>query len=124
MMRRIIALALVGVSIPAGAEPTKQNKIGNGADALVTCSSREVKDYVFCQGFIRGYVSAMALAKFSNENPEAQNPVICLDPKSTSENWHQMYIDWLRASPGDLDVEAGTLLFGMLATKFPCGKGS
>ena len=121
-MRGLIALALVSAPIPAGAQPANSNKIGNGADALVTCSSREVNDYIFCQGFIRGYVSAMALAKFSDENPEAQNPVICLDPESTSENWHQMYVDWLRASPGDLDIEAGTLLFGMMVTKYPCTK--
>ena len=83
-MRSMIALAFASASITATAEPIEPNKIGNGADALVTCSSREVNDYVFCQGFIRGYVSAMALAKFSDENPEAQK----------SNNLHRFEIDF------------------------------
>ena len=98
------------------------NKIGNGAEALATCSSQEIRDYVFCQGFIRGYVSALAMSGYSDENPYNKNPKICLPQNVWSDKWQKDYVDFLRASPDDLEVEAGLLLFGMFIKKYPCAK--
>lgn len=96
------------------------NKIGNGADALVTCSSSDPLDYVFCQGFLRGYVSSLAMSGYSDENPSNPNPMICIPENAKSDIWQKQYVAFLRRSPGDLEVEAGVLFFGMLVEQYPC----
>lgn len=113
----ILALAFL-LSSPLSAESS--NKMGTGREALQTCDGEAFADKVFCIGFLRGSVSAHIISGLISLTPARKGAVACLPENSTSEDWLSIYVGWLKASPSDLNVEAGALFLGALKNAYPC----
>ncbi len=112
----VVALSdvLQAEGFEAGSDLARACKEGASVEQAV----EQRRCFAYLMGFLDAYRASMAVME--RQAPRAQEP-ICLPPRGVPVGQiSDLILEWLRLRPAELGESARTVVFGVLATVYPC----